>query len=1001
MATLASGGRGGGAWECGICRCPLCLRVKVKDGDSDEEEQLQAIIDAGKRRAVTRVEEMLERVYKASAQSRRAACERVRMACKRAEDAGRVAWIVTSDGSRRGSSGGGEVSAVLASALGLDDAGNVGREAADIEKNSRSRFARRASAQSRRNEGEGDRGVDASSAIAHDMRVCELEELIVAAAVKDTTRHLFCLRDGRDESHLRAWIAALEATSALQSLVSVAQFLTLVVQLRAAGFRVVRDDHAADEATCTFAETLLAMTERLTADERHFAFAFFDVLEELARRELRQLACVESATGGDGGRKTNRVGIALKRIVACERFRRSASGSSSSESAAGVSKMPEIAGVAMYTILADAARARFEALENQNARVECGTFDNSGRCTRSGADGEPREEEEEGEDGRARITSLEDVVGPQPCEQRWRSLRATAELLSRLIDAEVEEERGTLEHDKARIIDIVGMRPLSIAAGTWADIIQERLRDARGGSDTPSTSSYNVVFSVYKVLIGLERQLATLIEDDRALGDSGSDGDSDSGDETHVCVDTANVLMLEKHFAQILVSWGHETKGILSKVVARVLTEDEHGRRAGIVDGVVSVYTSLFDTVDLMGCFLRVSATAACVMEDVVTTCILEHARRSTTDVTQLNEAQQQYVTSATVGLTPMRKKSATILRRVIAKAQAGGGSTPTSDFRSRHEAICAIKLAEVVFHRRKSGELLEAIRTHAAHGARRGAQASSGGKSFGALFAELFAELDSLYRDVLHAYTTSLLIVSKNGTSDGVGNTDAAGNGFVKSIMKNEVENMKGIERKIYKAIKAVRAPTEPGFSNIRRNQQQSVDEAVDQCAECLRILASRLQCAFATPVPHTDVDTNTATTRRALVQAGPAATRAVLMCIQSRVATAVGDAASAFVPCANATDDGLDDAASPHADEPTGFRVRRWSSASSSNSGGGSSSHGNRSGSGPVNTSQLDVATSTLDQLEKVVHLFAESIAIVDLETPKEVNDVRTALTAAQALA
>ena len=996
----------GGAMALAWCRCVVC---KLRQEDGDEL--------AG---AVYELEETMERVHAASEESKRAAMELVQAKC---DDGGResdvdVAWFRISTHDADGGGG----AAALAEALELSmDGTNRGGALKGREENGEKPTTRRFGVSTSRG---GTRKSSASSISSKtNVRICELEDLIFAAATIDVATGLFC-NTAQRETHLGAWLSALRVCNTSQSLVAATRLLTLISRLRTAMTTrcdTCHDENEVNAATSQFVETLISMAARLTLEESYVACALIEALEEHARVELRRLA------DGAESRRT-RPGIAIALVHMCQQYRRVAPVKAQTKSDTSV--------VSVYSFLADAAKARFEALEDNSTD---GAATTNTECGADEADGGPK------------VASLEDIVGGMhPDERRWRSLRGTIDRLSMLIDAEMDDEHAVADDENAKIIDAVGLRPLSIAAGVWVGMIQSRLREATGNMSRSSNgnaiphkqaATYDTIFAVYGKLIGLERTLANLIEDDRALGDSDSDNDSDEDDDNENTSGAnggheraaADVLMLESHFSHSLESWAVETKSLLENVVTKIVDRDSCSanstrfKNISVVDDVVSVYTSLFDIVDVMGFALRVSSTARRVVEEVTVGAILHHAELSTSAVTQLNGAQQEYVTSATVGITPMRKKSVNILRKVIAKTQGiGSASSNSQQIWWRYAAQCAVKLAEMVFHRHKSRELLDAICARASDASplfcHTGAQnGTDGATPLGAGFRNLFDELNSLYDDVLNSFTTSILVVNKNGTGAPVGNsgdtnsggtigsTGANGSGLVKNIMNNEVESVKGVERKMYKAIKAIRPQplneSHQGFGGARRSQQ-SVDDALEQCAECLRIVAARLKAVFSTPPSsssssstNANEDADMTTTQKAMKQSGVAITRDVLEQILARLATALGDAALATTTASvdEETDDKTD-----HEEElkraQGHFRMRRWSSTSSASSGSGGSVGGG-AGCSPVNARKIEVATSTLDQLEKVVYLFAESLSIYDLQTPTEMDSVRIALRTAAA--
>lgn len=986
-------------------QCPLCQAEQYED----QEKLEKGVRDLG---------ELMERVRVASDASKKAAWELVRGSCGRA--AGRrddedsdihMEWFIGGNGGE-----GGEGAAILLEILGVAEGNVDGHESDGSASNNNKKRNVKESEKGARRFGSGLRKLSTTStsnaALQTNARICELEELVLAAAAVDVTKTLFC-RNGNRGTHLGAWLCALRVSSASQSVVDAARLLKLITQLRSMEF-IAHDENEVDSATLSFISALDAMAPNFTLEEGHVVASLIDALEELARVELRRLADITQSP-------RKRLGISIALVSACQRLRRAVPCTAQAHNGNTVS---------MYGFLSDAAKARFGALEAVNTQKTPATTTKGGAAA---ADGEPK------------VASLEEIIGTSHTEEerRWHSLRDTVDRLARLVDAELEEEHAIGDEENRKIIDAVGLRPLSIAAGTWAGLIQDRLSQATGVGVRPSsrddmskcrpTVAYDTIFLVYKKLIALEHSLTCLIEDDRALGDSDSDGDSDNDDASAPSSGPSHVLMLEKFFSPSLISWADETKKLLEKVVTKIVAESEatmgktsseRPRGASVVDNVVSVYTSLFDTVDVMSFALRVSATAVRVVEEVSVACVHHHAVLSTSVVTQINHAQQEYITSATVGITPMRKKSVNILRKVIAKTQGLVGSAPDTQ-RRRYAAQCAVLLAEMVFHKQKSRELLDAIRSHATTRTstdNRNAEQLLVRESLGARFRELFSELDSLYGDVLNSFCTSILIINKNGPacvgaggnrsstsnsgdSGGGANGNGNGGGFVKSIMNNELESVKGVERKLYKAIKAIRPPPneqQQGFGSLRRSQQ-SVDDAVEQGADCLRLVVSRLNAAFATmPATNADTDADMATTRKALKQAGIATTRAVLGLVLSRLATAIGDAATTTASTAHSVEDEPEGEDGVEHDEEARrtsgpFRMgRRWSSTSSS--GTESNGSGSISGVGSgTNARKLEVATSTLNELEKLVHAFAESISIHDLHTPPEVEAVRLALKAA----
>jgi len=417
---------------------------------------------------------------------------------------------------------------------------------------------------------------------------------------------------------------------------------------------------------------------------------------------------------------------------------------------------------------------------------------------------------------------------------------------------------------------------------------------------------------------------------------------------------------------------------------------------------VVHLYTFLFDTIDTIAYALPFSTAALAHACSVVASSAQRHAQLTSSEVIALNAQHRDYVTSSTVGLAPARKKSVNVIRNMIINSKSASNGNPSTSGQAahvshgcgyvtsqqqscrqrRHACTCAVKLAEIIWHQERSRALRLSI------------ESRTGDESHRQLVAEAFASLkdclDELREETMNAFVTAVLIIDKGRPSTAAAANPGTTAGVVMSMIpSNEVEGLKGVERRLFKAIKSIRLPPGDGVVGSigigGRRCQQSVDDAVEECAECIKIVSNRLDeifSALSAGAPtafsgESGIDFTEATFRSSLKHIGDGTFDAFLRCLLSRVATAIVDAATSDSHC--------DDAAE-RADE------------TEANSGRRSSSVRRRGSSGVINAGKIDVAMSTLNEFEKLLRSLKPEVFEVPVQAVEELRGMLVVAAAAQ---
>ena len=396
---------------------------------------------------------------------------------------------------------------------------------------------------------------------------------------------------------------------------------------------------------------------------------------------------------------------------------------------------------------------------------------------------------------------------------------------------------------------------------------------------------------------------------------------------------------------------------------------------------------------DVVSYALRSSAAAVAHACAVVASSAQRHAQLVAAEVIASNAEHLEYVRSTTVGLAPARRKSVNVIRSLVHGKQAAGdaGAVPPGSAayssphrqsaQQRRACACAVRLAEIRWHMERSRALRHEIATRTLEAHRALVHDA---------FASLMVCLDELYGETMDAFVTAVLIIDKGAPpapAPAPASASAAPAGGMKAMIppRSEVESLKGVERRLFKAIRAIRLPpgegTVVGSIGAGRRSQQSVDDAVEVCAECIGIVNGRLTAIFAgaADADRAGEDHGAATFRSALRHIGDDALQGFLTRMLVRIAGAIVDAATSDGP--NEEDADADGAAPESAaGGRRSFSLRRRGSSSGV----------------VVNTGRIEVASSTLDEFEKLVRTFAADDAPV-----REVDELRGALVAAAAAA